>query len=125
MPDWILTLLLAVVAPGGIITGLLLWQRENKKLPITKEDSQVAQALAISSAAAALFQTVTTRLAAQDSKVEAQDAKLDEQDLKYNALEETNKVYQRRLDNWHGWYANFVSMWPSHRLETNAPPPPE
>lgn len=117
MPEWALTLTLAIVAPGGIITGILLYRREGKKAPIERQDVQVAQALAISTTANALFTTVTNRLAEQDAKVAAQD-------LKIETLETKNDRSDTRLRLWDSWYAGVVTNWQIVRLKDAAPPPP-
>lgn len=117
MPEWLLTLLLAVVAPGGIITGILLYRREAKKAPIDRSDAQVAQALAISTTANALFQTVNAKLGEQDKKLENQDQKIE-------VLERERDLYVRRLSAWERWYARFVNEWQIHRLKEFAPEPP-
>ena len=118
MPDWVLTLLLAIVAPGGIAGGFLLYRRESKKAPIERSDIQFTQAIAISTAANALLQTMNERTATQNAKIAAQDAKIEKLEIK-------KEHYARRLHSWHAWYANVVNEWHIVRLNTPPPAPPE
>ena len=104
MPDWVIPTLTIIIGPGGLLAGWLLYRREDKKAPIERVDAQVAHAIAMSTTASAMYQTVTTRLAVQDAKVDAQDAK---------------------IDRWTDWYFDLRTGWLVHRLRETAPPPPQ
>jgi len=104
MPDWVIPTLTIIIGPGGLLAGWILYRREALKTPIERVDAQVAQALAISTTASAMYQTVTTTLATVEAKVKAQDEK---------------------IDRWDNWYFDLRTGWPVHRLRDTAPPPPQ
>ena len=119
MPEWLTTILVVIIGPGGILTAWLLYRREDKKAPIERIDAQVAQAIAMSTTANAMYQTVTAHSATQDKKIETQDGKI-------QTLEEKADFQELRINKWVNWYHyDIVTGWPIHRLKETAPLPPE
>lgn len=88
--DQIIQLLFVLFGSGGLLTSLILWRSQAKKVPVDRQEAQVSQALAVSSAATIMYATVTARLSAQDVKVDAQDQKIDSQDVQIDSLRAEN-----------------------------------
>lgn len=101
-PEW-LTAVLTTLGGGGLITGLVAWRRDVKRGPIESQTAQVADAVAVSTAANQLVQTVMARLKETDDK-----------------LDQVRTV----VDRWGTWYADLTAHWQVHRTKEHPPAPP-
>lgn len=121
LPSWVIPLVSILFGAGGPIAAYVAWRSESKKAPIERSAAKTAEAVAISSAANELVETILGRMTIQDSKIDLQDAKI--QELRAE-LRDTNT----RLDviqlAWKSWYIDLKESWDSLRTKDNAPPPP-
>lgn len=116
MPDWLLSLT-AIVFSGGFLTALIAWRRDKRLGPIEAQTAQVADAVAISAAAAGLAKLNDEREARRDEKLEEQDAKIENLTTLVGSL-------RHEVARWGYWYSDLTYRWPYHRLQEQPPPPP-
>lgn len=112
MPDWIITLLTLIIGSSGLIAALAAWRRDAKKAPIEAQTAQVADAIAVSHAAASLIEIQNAKFAGQDTKIDKLIAELDN--------------LRNQLYAWQIWYnTDLVANWDIHRIKENPPAPPQ
>lgn len=109
--NWVLTILTFVFGVGGPLGVYVMVRKELRQSPIDYNTAQVADAVAISSAARGLVDTFSMRLSIQDAKLAAQDDKIAEQN--------------KRIDSWDDWYSDLSYRWDFHKLKPAPPPPPQ
>lgn len=112
MPEWIVPLLTILLGGGGLITAIAAWRKDAKKAPIEAQTAQVADALAVSHAAATWVET-------QEKRTAAQDIKIDKLVIEMGLLRD-------ELFGWQFWYTGeLVANWDNHRAKEDPPPPPK
>lgn len=111
MPEWLLQFLTIILGAGGVITAIAAWRKDAKKAPVEAQTAQIADAVAISHAAAGMVEL-------QDKRNAAQDAKIDKLIVEINLIKE-------ELFGWRLWYTgDLVANWREHREKEEPPPPP-
>ena len=110
MPDWLLPLLTVVLGGGGMVTAIATWRRDAEKGPVEAQTAQVADAVALSNAAAGWVKIADER-----------QAKLNE---KVDVLVEELEDLRQAVSSWGFWYSDLTFRWPYHRLQEQPPPPP-
>ena len=112
MPEWVIPILTIVIGSGGLIAAISAWVRDAKKAPIESRTAQVADAVAISHAAANFVEIQNARFAAQDSKIEKLGLEIES--------------LRTQLYAWQIWYnEDLVTNWDSHRVKEDPPNPPK
>ena len=103
----IVTFLFGIGGPVGVY---VLLRKEMRQAPIEYQTAQVADAVAVSSAARGLVDTVNSRLEVQDEKVDR--------------ITRENERLRHREGKWWFWYDDLGDDWDTHREGPNPPPPP-
>lgn len=112
MPDWIVTLLTLIIGSSGLVAALAAWRKDAKKAPVEAQTAQVADAIAVSHAAASMMEIQNAKFANQDAKIDKLVAELDN--------------LRNQLYAWQIWYnTDLVANWDIHRIKENPPSPPQ
>ena len=112
MPEWLIPILTVIIGSSGFIAAVAAWRKDAKKAPIEAHQAQVADAVAISHAAASFVEIQNARFAAQDSKIEKLGLEIES--------------LRTQLYAWQNWYnEDLVTNWDSHRVKEDPPNPPK
>lgn len=128
LPDLLLPLLATVIGGGGLFTAVVALRSDFRKAPIERSQAQIADAVAVSTAAAGLVETVSARMKAQDERAAKQDERAEAQDQHIRGLRKEVMDLSSKVDRiqytWTNWYFELREDWEIHRTKDEAPPPP-
>lgn len=129
IPEWVLPLLAIFLGTGGIGTIIVTLRSDVRKGPIERSAAQIANAVAVSAAAAELVDKVSSRMTEQDDRASRQDERASKQDEHIRSLRNEVMTLSSKIDRinfmWNHWYLDLRDDWDMHRTRTEAPPPPK
>ena len=127
-PEWV-PLLAIFLGSGGIGTIIVSLRSDIRKGPIERSAAQIANAAAVSAAAAELVEKVSVRMSEQDAHSQKQDERSAKQDEHIRELRNEVMKLSSKIDMinflWNHWYLDLRDDWDMHRTRTEAPPPPK
>lgn len=129
IPEWVLPLLAIFLGTGGIGTIIVTLRSDVRKGPIERSAAQIANAVAVSAAAAELVDKVSSRMTEQDDRASKQDERASRQDEHIRSLRDEVMTLSSKIDRinfmWNHWYLDLRDDWDMHRTKAEAPPPPK
>lgn len=127
--EWIIPIAGILLGTGGIGGIIVALRSDVRKGPIERSAAQIADAVAVSAAAAGLVEKVSIRMTEQDERASRQDDRASRQDEHIRNLRSEVMTLSNKIDRinfmWNHWYLDLRDDWDMHRTRTEAPPPPK